>query len=165
LSVAAPAADSAGGTRPARPARPGDATAIAALADEWGYRISTETCAERLDALSASPVHAVFVAPNVDATPDDTSDSSLDGWLVIEARLTIGSGAFAEIAGLVVASRARRGGTGRRLVVAGERWALARGLRTVSVHSSVLGDEAHRFYPALGYSRAKTQHVYTRTLP
>jgi GNAT superfamily N-acetyltransferase len=162
LSAAAPAADSAHGTRPARP---GDAAAIAALAAEWGYRISAETCAGRLDALCASPVHAVFVAPNVDATPDDTSDSSLDGWLVIEARYTIGSGAFAEIAGLVVGGRARRGGTGRRLVTAGERWALAQGLRTVSVHSSVLRDEAHRFYPALGYSRAKTQHVYTRTLP
>ncbi|MGN6150912.1 MAG: GNAT family N-acetyltransferase [Lysobacteraceae bacterium] len=162
MSAAAPAADAAGGTRPARP---GDTAAIAALAAEWGYRISVESCAERLDALCASPVHAVFVAPNVDAAPDDTSDSSLDGWLVIEARLTIGRGAFAEIAGLVVAGRARRGGIGRRLVAAGERWALARGLRTVSVQSSVLRDEAHRFYPALGYSRAKTQHVYTRTLP
>ena len=156
MSAAAPAADTAGGTRPARP---GDAAAIAALAAEWGYRISAETCAERLDALCTSPSHAVFVAPAND------DEAALDGWIVIEARVTIGSGAFAEIAGLVVATRARRGGTGRRLVAAAEHWAFARGLRTVSVHSNVLRDEAHRFYPALGYSRAKTQHVYTRTLP
>ena len=161
MSAAAPAAETAGKTRRARP---DDAAAIAALAADWGYAIPVDTCAARLDALCASPAHAVFVAPAVDST-DAASDAALDGWIVIEARITIGGGAFAEIAGLVVAARARRGGTGRRLVTAAEGWAQAQGLRTVSVHSNVLRDAAHRFYPALGYSRAKTQHVYTRTLP
>lgn len=160
MSAAAPTADDARGTRHAHP---DDAAAIAALAAEWGYRVSAETCAARLDALCASPVHAVFVAPADGG--DAAADATLDGWLVIEARLTIGSGTFAEIAGLVVAARARRGGTGRRLVAAAERWAQARGLRTISVHSNVVRDDAHPFYLALGYSRAKTQHVYTRTLP
>lgn len=142
---------------PPRPARPDDAASVAALAAEWGYPASTDACAERLAALCASPVHGVFVAPS--------PDGGLDGWLVIEARTTLGSGAFAEIAGLVVAGRARRGGVGRRLVAAAERWAAERGLRKLVVHSNTAREESHPFYLALGYSRAKSQHVYTRTLP
>jgi len=144
---------------PLRPARPDDAEAVAALAAEWGYPAATDTYADRLATLCASPVHAVFVAPSV------AGDHALDGWLVIEARTTLGSGAFAEIAGLVVAGRARRGGTGRRLVAAAERWAAERGLRKLVVHSNTAREESHPFYLALGYSRAKSQHVYTRTLP
>ncbi len=144
---------------PPRPARPDDAEAVAALAAEWGYPAGTETYADRLATLCASLVHAVFVAPSGD------DDRRLDGWLVIEARTTLGSGTFAEIAGLVVAGRARRGGVGRRLMAAAERWAAERGLRRLVVHSNIAREESHLFYPALGYSRAKTQHVYTRTLP
>lgn len=146
---------------PPRPARPDDAEAVAALAAQWGYPASTDTFAARLDALCASPSHAVFVAPSAAAG----HDADLDGWIVIEARTTLGSGTFAEIAGLVVAARARRGGVGRTLVAAAERWAAAHGLRKVVVHSNIAREESHLFYPALGYSRTKTQHVYTRTLP
>lgn len=146
---------------PQRRARPDDAETVAALAAEWGYPAPTAVHAERLAALCASPAHGVFVAPSADGG----LDGGLDGWIVVEARMTLGSGAFAEIAGLVVAARTRRGGVGRALVAAAEAWARDRGLRTMTVHSSIARPEAHPFYATLGYSRAKSQHVYRRALP
>ena len=41
----------------------------------------------------------------------------------------------------------------------------ARGLPEVSVRSNVVREESHPFYERLGYTRAKTQHVYRKALP
>ena len=60
--------------------------------------------------------------------------------------------------------RARRSGAGRRLIAAAEDWTRARGLRELFLRSSVDRTEAHVFYPALGFERSKTQHVYRKSL-
>jgi len=45
-----------------------------------------------------------------------------------------------------------------------ERWARERGFRKIRVRSNALRTEAHVFYPALGFARSKTQHIYDRPL-
>jgi GNAT superfamily N-acetyltransferase len=69
-----------------------------------------------------------------------------------------------EIAALVVGVSARRSGAGRVLVAAVESWAHELGITRLRVHSNVVRDEAHRFYPALGFELHKTQHLYAKTV-
>jgi GNAT superfamily N-acetyltransferase len=85
-------------------------------------------------------------------------------WIHGAEHVLVESGARCEILGLVVDETARRGGIGRQLVDAVERWALARGLPEVSVRSAVSRAESHPFYEQLGYERVKSQHVYRKRL-
>ena len=73
-------------------------------------------------------------------------------------------GAWVEIVGLVVSSKARRSGIGRRLIAEVERWAASLGAERVVVRSNTKRDESHRFYPAMGYEMVKTQAVYQKKL-
>ncbi len=50
------------------------------------------------------------------------------------------------------------------LVVEAERWATTLDASAVVVRSNVAREESHHFYPALGYARTKTQHVYMKHL-
>lgn len=56
----------------------------------------------------------------------------------------------------------RRGGLGRALVGVAEAWTHARGIPSLTVRSNAARAESHPFYEALGYARAKTQHVYSK---
>ena len=72
------------------------------------------------------------------------------------------SGPHAEIVGLVVSSKARSGGIGRRLVAHAEGWARLRGLQSMVVRSRVEREGAHRFYLREGYARTKTSAVFKK---
>jgi len=67
-----------------------------------------------------------------------------------------------EILGLIVSSSARRSGIGRRLIDEAERWGKHIGAEAVSVRRNTKRTEAHVFYPALGYTKIKTQAVYEK---
>jgi GNAT superfamily N-acetyltransferase len=94
----------------------------------------------------------------------EVESGRLAGFIGLERRLTIEAGDQAEVVGLVVDADARRGGAGRALIAAAEDWARARGLRELFLRSNVVRPEAHAFYPALGFERSKTQHVYRKRL-
>jgi GNAT superfamily N-acetyltransferase len=66
--------------------------------------------------------------------------------------------------GLVIDAGARRQGLGRELVEVAERWAASRGLPSLTVRSNAARELSHPFYLALGYTRDKTQHVYSKKL-
>jgi GNAT superfamily N-acetyltransferase len=66
--------------------------------------------------------------------------------------------------GLVVSESCRRRGVGRSLVKRAEQWAAEIGAETLVVRSNTKRVESHRFYPALGFSLAKTQAVYRKGL-
>lgn len=68
------------------------------------------------------------------------------------------------IVALVVSSKARREGVGRRLVAEVERWAATTDAEAIVVRSNTARGEAHEFYPAAGYEKVKTQAVYLKRL-
>lgn len=140
-----------------RAARASDATAIAALAGELGYPVTTDAIRDRLARLAATPAtDAVFVAVGAEDTPI--------GWLHVGIREALEHGRRGEILGLVVAGTARGGGIGRALVAAAERWVADRGETEVTVRSNAARTASHPFYLRLGYERVKTSEVYRRSV-
>jgi GNAT superfamily N-acetyltransferase len=139
-----------------RTPRAEDAAALACLASELGYPSTAEQMRVRLERLSSRVDHWVGVST-------DRAGAML-GWIHVGRSITLETGEFAEIFGLVVASVARRAGVGRRLVQAAEEWTRSTGLERITVRSNVLRSESHLFYPSLGYTRLKSQHVYVKSL-
>jgi GNAT superfamily N-acetyltransferase len=133
----------------------GDAAEMARLAGELGYPMSATEMARRLAVLLPNERHHIAVFAD---------DPRLLGWMHVEHRFSLEGGDRAELMGLVVDSGIRRSGVGRRLVDVAEAWTLARGLSSLTVRSNVARELSHPFYEALGYSRAKTQHVYRKTV-
>ena len=133
-----------------------DAAEIARLSAQLGQAAEASVFTERLRRIAALPTHAILV--------HEGKSGRLAGFIGVEQRLLIESGDRVEIVALVVDAGARRDGTGRRLVMAAEDWARARGIDRVLVRSNIARAEAHAFYPALGYARSKTQHVYLKQL-
>jgi len=122
---------------------------------DWGYSAIESATLEWLEALLESPNHQVFVA---------IADGSVAGWAVAEKRITLGSGVFSEMTALVVSSSYRREGIGKVLVNAVEEWSTNLGLSRLVVRSNVTRLESHEFYPAIGFERTKTTHVYAKAL-
>lgn len=138
-----------------RAAQFGDAAEIARLSIQLGYRITEREARERLAVLLPNERHYVAVA---------VSGAHMLGRVHVEHRSGIETGDRAELMALVVDANARGGGVGRKLVEAAESWALSRGLSSLIVRSNVARELSHPFYLALGYSRDKTQHVYSKGL-
>lgn len=139
-----------------RSAELSDAGEISRLSAQLGYPAPVDAFQARMRKLLASPKHAVFVA--------EADDGRLAGFIAVEQRLIIEYGERAEIAALVVDAEIRRGGVGRTLVAAAERWAAELGMQDLVVRSNAARSESHPFYESLGYERTKTQHVYRKPL-
>jgi GNAT superfamily N-acetyltransferase len=137
-----------------RPATLQDATAVAALSGELGYPVGVETLRGRLQAILASAADRMLVA--ADASGD------VVGWLQAHATCVVESGFRVEITGLVILPAVRRRGVGRALVAEAERWAKNVSAESIVVRSNANRLESHSFYPALGYTLAKTQQVYRK---
>ena len=138
-----------------RRARIADAAEITRLADELGYTTSAVEMTRRLTVLLSDARHYVAVV---------ASGDRLLAWMHVEHRCSIERGDRAELMGLVVDSSARRRGIGRELVDVAEKWALAQRLPSLTVRSNTARAQSHPFYESLGYSRTKTQHVYTKAI-
>jgi ribosomal protein S18 acetylase RimI-like enzyme len=131
---------------------PADLPSAVELSGQLGYPTSPATLARRFERLLARPDHALFVAEDV------------AGWIHVYEALSLESEPWAEIGGLVVDVRRRRSGVGRALVDEAERWARAQGLDLLRARSNVIREEAHRFYPGIGFTLRKTQHAYARNV-
>ena len=141
-----------------RSARDADAMELARLAGELGYPTEAAEMRRRLALLEGRTDHAVFVAER------ERPDGGMLGWIHVGCAILLESGESAEVLGLVVDPRGRRSGTGRMLVAAAEAWGRTLGLGSIVVRSNAVREEAHRFYPAIGYCLAKTQRVYSKPL-
>jgi ribosomal protein S18 acetylase RimI-like enzyme len=139
-----------------REATGADAARLAALSEVLGYPVTADALAERLGRLLGRDEELVLVA--------EVGPGHVVGWLHGAERELLESGRRCEILGLVVDGTHRGRGVGRRLVLAAEAWASARGLDQMAVRSNVARVEAHPFYERLGYVRAKTQHAYRKRL-
>ena len=133
-----------------------DAAAIAALSAQLGYASSRGRIERRLNALSKSGDHAVFVA----CTPG----SGVVGWVHVFQTQRVESDAFSELGGFVVAESCHGRGIGRSLLAAAEKWVKARGVATLRVRSRSSRSGAHAFYERMGFSLVKEQHVYDKSL-
>ena len=131
-----------------------DAKVVAELAAELGYPNAVEAIRARMPAIRRAALLLVAV---------DAEDRPV-GFIQANSVCIIEMGSRVEILGLVVSSKARRSGIGRRLIVEVERWAQSIGAEAVLVRSNTKRDEAHRFYPAMGYTKIKTQAVYKKQL-
>ena len=131
-----------------------DAEVVATLARELGYPNEVESIRERIRAISRSDLDLLLVAV-------DAMDRPI-GFIQAHRVCIIEVGFRVEILGLIVSSSARRSGIGRRLIDEAERWGKHIGAEAVSVRSNTKRTEAHVFYPALGYTKIKTQAVYEK---
>jgi RimJ/RimL family protein N-acetyltransferase len=127
-----------------RIAGPRDAQQIAALLTALGYPHDGDQASARLLAWAGEPQGEVLVA-EVDGAPAGFA-------AVHRVPYFERSGAFARVVALSVDAGHRRGGVGRRLMAAVERWATAHGCVSVEVTSLRSRDDAHGFYGALGYA-------------
>ena len=139
-----------------RDARLEDAAELARLASELGYPSDADSMATRLDMLLPLSGHRIVVAQG-DA-------GRLRGWIAVERRCLLESGECMEIIGLVVGTAARGDGIDRALVADAESWARMQGFAAIVVRSNVVRERAHAFYTGLGFTRAKSQHVYWKSL-
>ncbi|HEX2141025.1 MAG TPA: GNAT family N-acetyltransferase, partial [Candidatus Limnocylindria bacterium] len=123
---------------------PSDAAVLAALATQLGYPTDPTEMSERLAAVGANQLAAVFVA----ARPQDRPL----GWIHVELKRSLASSGNALVAGLVVDEAARSAGIGRRLLDRAEAWAREHGCQTMQVASRRTRERAHRFYLREGYT-------------
>jgi GNAT superfamily N-acetyltransferase len=139
-----------------RPMRKDDAEEVASLSGQLGYSSAPVQIAHRFSLVLACPEQALYVA--------EDDDVRLAGWIHVYGRVGLAQDPHAEISGLVVDERVRGQGTGRALMAAAERWAVARGYDAMRLHSNVVRDRAHGFYQHLGYEIGKTSYVFHKTL-
>jgi ribosomal protein S18 acetylase RimI-like enzyme len=138
-----------------REAAPADLTALAQLCGALGYPAEAAAIAVRLAGIAGSDTDLLLVAEN---------EQVVVGWVQVHLSWVLEVGFRAEIAGLVVSPDSRRTGVGRLLIAAAERWARDQGASSVTVRSNNQRVESHKFYPAIGYERKKTQEVYWKAL-
>lgn len=133
-----------------------DLPAVAELTAELGYPVEDSDLRARFEALDRDPGGSLLVA--------EVSPGQIAGWIHVCGERALTNGALAEIRGLVVASRQRRKGAGRRLVSAAEQWSRRQGYGSIRVRTRIAREDAHLFYRACGYELEKTQHVFSRAL-
>ncbi|MBD0347999.1 MAG: GNAT family N-acetyltransferase [Thermoleophilia bacterium] len=126
-----------------RNAGPGDAPGLAELLGELGYPADIQRVARRLERLLADPASRLLVA---------AENGALLGFAGLHVLPLVEHDELGcVLTAIVVAERARRLGVGRRLAVAVEQEARARGCNRVVLGSAERRADAHAFYEALGY--------------
>jgi GNAT superfamily N-acetyltransferase len=82
------------------------------------------------------------------------------GRVFVMEHITLGSEPFVEIHGLVVDADFRELGIGKALVEKAKHWGRERGFKVLRLRSNINRAEAPLFYPAIGFTLEKQQHVY-----
>ncbi|MDQ0577147.1 GNAT family N-acetyltransferase [Agromyces albus] len=126
-----------------RPVRVTDAAALVPLMGELGYPSTTEEIEYRLARNAHQHESEAWVAVHDGAVVGFAAGLIL--WSYVS------NGASAQLTSLVVSSETRGTGVGRQLVAHFEVWARGRGAKRVVVTSALYRDDAHAFYPAIGY--------------
>jgi N-acetylglutamate synthase-like GNAT family acetyltransferase len=138
-----------------RRATPNDAVAIADLAVQLGYPVSSDEMMARLSKLPAE-TECVMVG---------SVDGEVKAWMQIGVAMSIESEPFAEIRGLVVDEKLRASGLGSRLVDYAKTWAQNKNVSNLRVRSNMVRTATHAFYERRGFIVSKSQKVFAFTLP
>lgn len=134
-----------------RPMTLTDTDAVCLLTDQLGYPSSAEAMQQRIAAVLDHPDHCLYVA---------LADERVVGWIHGFHTLTLESGPFVAIAGLVVDENSRRAGIGKALVRQVAAWPAAQRCGRVRVRCNAVRTDSHRFYRALGFREVKEQKVF-----
>ena len=128
-----------------RDAQLSDASALAALMCELGYKTTSAEMTQRLKSISSDPRYGSFVAE---------IDNEIRGMI---GTLTHATHEHNDLSGkiiaLVVSRKHRQSGVGRALIAAAEKDFASRNVSRVTLTTRFEREEAHQFYEALGYSR------------
>ncbi len=138
-----------------RPTRSSDATRLAELSGQLGYPATKQEILQRLKRIKPASLHAIFVAELA---------GEVAGWLHVSVSPLLEVPLRAEVNGLVVDEQQRSAGAGAKLLLAAEKWAAAKGCKSMSVRSNVIRDRAHAFYESNGYEHYKTQKAFRKPL-
>jgi GNAT superfamily N-acetyltransferase len=134
-----------------RPAKTGDAGRIASLSGQLGYPVTTRKMRECIAAVSRRKDQKIFVAE---------TDGMVHGWLEVFLPRSVLNWGKAEVGALIVDSKRRGSGLGRKLLDAARRWSEEHKSQFIYLRSNVRRKDAHRFYVNAGYRIHKTQHVF-----
>jgi GNAT superfamily N-acetyltransferase len=134
-----------------------DAVAMAPLMTQLGYPTTPVQMKDRLPALLADEGYATLVAEH---------EGAVVGLIGVRmGRYYEREGLYAQILVLAVDEEAQGQGIGRKLVEAGEKWALERGAQAVLVNSGRQRTESHAFYESVGYASTGLRFVKALTEP
>ena len=129
---------------------------MADLAAQLGYQCTGQEIQRRLEEMQDSREYAVYIA--------ELSECRVVGWIAAYVFRAVELDTFAEITGLIVDETVRSNGIGKILLDATENWARHVGCTSISVHSNVTRDRAHRFYENNGFELLKTQRLFHKPL-
>jgi len=132
-----------------------DLSALAGLLGQLRYDVPQDELQRRLEKVLTSPGHMAFVSEE---------RGHIHGLVHVYGRPAFEKPPEAIIQAIVVDTRARRAGIGKRLMAAAETWAADQGYASVALHASTDRAGAHAFYTTLGYYRAATSVLFRRTL-
>jgi predicted N-acetyltransferase YhbS len=137
-----------------RPIKEADAGAVAKLSGELGYPSGAAAVRRRFRAIN--PDDLLIAAVN-------DADEPI-GFIHATRIRTLETDMRVHIVGLVVSAAARRTGVARQLIAEAERWAAESEAAAIVVRSNTARSAPHDFYPAVGYTKVKTQAVYLKKL-
>jgi ribosomal protein S18 acetylase RimI-like enzyme len=131
-----------------------DATQLAALMCQLGYKTSGSEMWRRLKSILNDALYSTFVAE---------IDNEVCGMIGTLTHMNHERNDLSgKIIALVVSEKQRRSGVGRALIAAAEKDFAKRRVTRVTLTTRFAREEAHRFYEALGYSR--TGYRFAKTL-
>jgi ribosomal protein S18 acetylase RimI-like enzyme len=132
-----------------------DVATGSALLGQLGYSVDRAELARRFARVSSAQDHHAVVAE---------MDGRVVGLLHVYERPALEKPGEAVVQALVVDEASRGKGIGRALMREAERWAQARGLASITLHTRVDRGDARAFYASLGYETAATSHLLRKTL-
>ncbi|MBF0543190.1 MAG: GNAT family N-acetyltransferase [Candidatus Riflebacteria bacterium] len=135
-----------------RNALPSDSPELAELSCQLGYPSNEVETLERLKSLSEEDGNLVLVAE---------LEGKVVGWIHAFIAYRLESPPFVEIGGLVVNANRRGAGIGGKLVTAVAHWTKNRGFTQLKVRSNVVREDTHHFYLKLGFTKSKSQIVFS----
>jgi len=138
-----------------RKANINDAYGINKLTQQLGYETSPDDTLQRISEIKKLKNHCIYVAAD---------GEKVKGWIHAFLAISVESGEYIEIVGLVVDENQRGLGTGKLLVKKVLEWSAEMNCPKIRVRCNAKRKEAHKFYEKLGFAEIKEQKVFMKNL-
>jgi GNAT superfamily N-acetyltransferase len=138
-----------------RLANTNDSPGINQLTQQLGYEAMPEDTLQRISEINELKNHCIYVAAD---------GEKVTGWIHAFLAISVESGKYIEIAGLVVSEKQRGLGIGKLLVEKVLEWSLEMNCPKIRVRCNTKRKEAHKFYEKLGFAEIKEQKVFLKNL-